>query len=364
MVWMTDKNKKIILAVVKVILVLAVLYLMLTKLLAFFAPFLAAFFIMFIIEKPVSFLQKKCRLSRGVASAISLFGFVILTGALIGFVFYRLFIEVWALTKSSTDFQLIISRLGELVDMGGTWYAGLPQEIVNAIESNFESILTKIGTTATTMINKLLEVMITIVTSLPQAFLYIIISLVSAFFMSRDREKMSGFVFAQLSPDWRELARSVKNDLLLALVGYIKALMILVTISFFEVLIGYNIIGIRYSLFLAIITAVADIIPILGPGTVLIPGAVISLINGDYFTGIGFLIIYIIVTMVRQFLEPRIVGDNIGLHPLVTLISIYLGFRLFNVAGVVLGPIFAIIIKSLQKSKILPQWRESQLSKQ
>jgi sporulation integral membrane protein YtvI len=359
MAWMTDRNKRLLLTAVQVILVLAVLYLVLTKLLIFFAPFLVALLITFLIEKPVRFLQKKFRFSRGAASAVSLLVFVLLAGSLIGFLFYRLFMEVWDLTKDSASYQFILVRARQLLEAGGTWYAGLPEEIVRTIEVNFESILTRIGSTVSTWINTLLDIMVAILTSLPQVLLYIIISLVSAFLISRDRERISRFVFGQFSPDWREKARGIQSDLLLALAGYVKAVLILVTISFFEVLIGYNILGIRYSLFLAILTAVADLLPILGPGTVLIPGAIINFISGEYFTAVGFLILYIIVTMVRQFLEPRIVGGNIGIHPLVTLVFIYLGFRLFGVAGIILGPIFAIVIKSLQKAKILPQWRQT-----
>ena len=152
--------------------------------------------------------------------------------------------------------------------------------------------------------------------------------------------------------------REIKNDLLTALVGYLKALLVLVTISFFVVLTGYTILGVKYSLFLAIITAISDILPVLGPGTILIPGSIIHLINGNYYMAVGFIVLYVLVTIVRQFLEPRIVGGNIGLHPLITLLSMYLGFRFLGVIGLIFGPIFTIILKSLQKSGILPAWKE------
>jgi len=84
------------------------------------------------------------------------------------------------------------------------------------------------------------------------------------------------------------------------------------------------------------------------------------LINGSYFQAVGFLILYMIVTVVRQFIEPRIVGGNIGLHPLVTLIFIYLGYRVFGFTGLILGPVFAILVKSLQKAGILPAWKSSE----
>jgi len=357
MPWLNEKRKKTLKVVIQVILVLLVLYLFLTKLLLFFAPFLVAFIIAHIVEKPVKFLQNKCRFRRGVASALCIAVFVVLAGGLIGFVFYRLFVEVWELTKVSTGYQNIVSLVQEWIDLGGAWYSALPREVVKAIESSLESILSKAGNAVTVAINGLLNAMIKVLTSLPQALLYTVITLVAAFFFSRDRERISRFVLNQLPDGWSSKFRTVKNDLLAALSGYVKALLILVSINFCLVLLGYVVLDVKYAFFLAIITAVADILPILGPGTILVPGSIIFLLYGRYFQSLGFLALYIIVTVMRHFLEPRIVGGNIGLHPLVTLIFIYLGFRLFGFVGLILGPIFAILLKSFQKAEILPPWK-------
>jgi sporulation integral membrane protein YtvI len=362
MTWLNlnEKHKRIAIKTVQIAFVLVVLYLILTKMLLFFAPFLAALIIALIIERPVSFMQKKFRFSRGAASAVSLFLFVILAGGLVGFLFYRLFMEVWDLTGSSGGLQHVLPRIRELIDLGGAWYSALPAEIVGAIESNLEGILAKASNAITQGINDLLNAMVTIITSLPQALLYTVITLVGAFFISRDKERIGRFVYSQMPDDWSRKIKTVKDDALLALAGYIRALLILVTISFFEVLTGYIILGVRYSFFLAVLTAVADLLPVLGPGTILIPGALLHLISGNYFLAAGFLILYIIVTVVRQFLEPRIVGGNIGLHPLVTLIFIYLGYRLFGIKGLILGPVFAVLLKSFQKAGILPSWKSAE----
>lgn len=358
MTWLTENNKRILKLLIRILLVLVVLYLVVTKMLLFFAPFLIAWLIASMIKKPVSWLQKKIRLSQGIATAISLFVFVILAGGLIGFVFYRLFMEVYDLASSNLYFQNLFKRIQELIDLGGTWYAGLPTEVVSSIESSLENIIVKVGNTVTNLINNLSKAMIAVLTSLPQAILYIVITLVGAFFLCRDWSKITSFLYAQMPNKWYSRMRDIKNDLLSALVGYLKALLVLVVISFIVVLAGYTILGVKYSLFLAICTAISDFLPVLGPGTIIIPGAIIHLINGNYYMAAGFIILYILVTIIRQFLEPRIVGGNIGLHPLVTLLSMYLGFRLLGVIGLILGPIFTIILKSLQKSGVLPAWKE------
>lgn len=357
MSWLNEKHKRTAKVVIQIILVLLIIYILLTKLLLFFLPFLLAFLIASIVEKPVLFMQKRFRIPRGIASGISILVFVVVAGGLIGFLFYRLFMEVWELTNVSAGIQNIIPRIREWIDLGGAWYAALPPDVVTAIESSLEGILAKVGNAATLGINALLNGMLRILTSMPQAILYTVITLVATYFFSRDKERISHFIFSQMPDSWSSKLRSIKKDLFAALTGYVKALMVLVTISFFVVLLGYTVLDIRYSLFLAIITAVADLLPILGPGTILIPGAIILLLTGNFFQAIGFVILYIIVTAVRQFLEPRIVGGNIGLHPLVTLIFIYLGYRLFGVAGLFLGPVFGILLKSFQKAGILPAWK-------
>ena len=108
---------------------------------------------------------------------------------------------------------------------------------------------------------------------------------------------------------------------------------------------------IEYSLLLAIIIAFIDILPVLGVGTVLIPWGLITLLMKDFRTGTGLLILYGIITILRQFIEPKIIGKSLGLHPLVSLISMYMGFRLFGVFGMITGPLTAMVISSVIRIK-------------
>jgi sporulation integral membrane protein YtvI len=156
---------------------------------------------------------------------------------------------------------------------------------------------------------------------------------------------------------WRNKIRTMKEDLFAALVGFIKAQSILISVTFIELLIGYSLIGVKYVFSLALITAVVDALPVLGTGTILIPAAAINLIMGNVPKALAFIALYIVILIVRQFLEPKVVAQSLGLHPLVTLISIYVGLQLFGIIGLFLGPIIVVIIKALQKARILPQWK-------
>ena len=120
---------------------------------------------------------------------------------------------------------------------------------------------------------------------------------------------------------------------------------------------GFSILGVSYPLLIAIIVALVDILPIFGVGTVLIPWAIIELVfTKNIYMGIGLIIIYIVVTVIRQITEPKVVAGSLGLHPLVTIVSMYVGFKLLGIFGMIAGPMAVLAIKSILKK---PESRES-----
>ena len=134
--------------------------------------------------------------------------------------------------------------------------------------------------------------------------------------------------------------------------GYLKAQMILILVSFVISVIGLYIfkfvgMNVKYPLLIALAIGFVDALPILGSGSVMVPWAIISALNGDLRLGVSILILWIIMSLVRQFLEPKIVSGKIGIHPIFTLIAMYTGFKVMGVMGMLVGPIVLIIIKSV-----------------
>lgn len=126
---------------------------------------------------------------------------------------------------------------------------------------------------------------------------------------------------------------------------YLRAYFLLFLLTFAELLIGFMILGTGYAFLLAFMTALLDALPVLGVGTILLPYAIFSFMAGDRSLGFGLLILYGVITLVRQFVEPHLVGKSLGLHPILMLMAFYVGFRLFGVAGIFLGPAAALILK-------------------
>ena len=130
------------------------------------------------------------------------------------------------------------------------------------------------------------------------------------------------------------------------MVSYVRAMAILLCLTFVELAIGFAILGLDYALVLAFFISLIDALPILGTGTVLIPWALVSLITGDFFIAIGLAVIYGVVAIVRNLIEPKIIGQQIGLHPLITLASVYVGLKIFGFFGIFM-PVFLVFAKQL-----------------
>ena len=142
------------------------------------------------------------------------------------------------------------------------------------------------------------------------------------------------------------------KELISTLGGYLKAEATLVLVSFIITLIGLYILefagfNIQYPLLMALFIGFVDALPILGSGTVMIPWAIICGLNGDINLGIAIIVLLIVMSIARQFLEPKLVSKNIGVHPIFTLIAMYTGFKVIGIIGLLIGPIVLIIIKNI-----------------
>jgi sporulation integral membrane protein YtvI len=184
---------------------------------------------------------------------------------------------------------------------------------------------------------------------LPSLLIKLIFTIVSSFFFTIDYYRISTFLILQFKGERREMLLKLKDNGIGTLGKFIRAYAAIISITFVELSVGFWIIGIPNPLFFGALVALIDIMPILGTGAVLLPWSVISFILGNTKVGIGMLLLYITITAVRQAIEPKIVGQQIGLHPIVTLILMYVGAQLMGVLGLLLLPIIATLLVKLNK---------------
>ena len=193
---------------------------------------------------------------------------------------------------------------------------------------------------------------IELVTSLPTIAICIGITVVALYFICVDKIYILDQIEHHLPKIWVKKISTHLKDLIQTLGGYLKAEASLVLISFVISLVGLYVLqfigfNIQYPLLVALAIGFVDALPILGSGTVMVPWAIISAINGDINLGIAIIILLIIMSVVRQILEPKLVSKNIGVHPIFTLLAMYTGFKVIGILGLLIGPIVLIIFKNI-----------------
>ena len=196
--------------------------------------------------------------------------------------------------------------------------------------------------------------------SLPNLIVQIVIAVVSTFYIAADYRMVLEFLKKLIPESKRSIVIQALRYAEKAVLVYIKSYSLMFFITFFELWVGLSIMGISYSFAIALGIAVFDLMPVLGTGGILLPWAAIALVMGDFPRAIGVALLYVVITAVRNAIEPRIVGDQIGLHPLATLVAMILGLKLMGLIGMILFPISLVAIMNLKKSTQTQQANEVQ----
>ncbi|HOJ10581.1 MAG TPA: sporulation integral membrane protein YtvI [Clostridiales bacterium] len=314
------------------------------KLSVYITPFIIAFVIASIIEPIIRFFMRRAKMPRKVAAPIVLTFFIVSFGLIITLIIVRLIDEMKSvatvLPKIVPD---IYAYLNMLLNKGIDIFEWLPPEITD----NIGNLVAKLSESLSNILNSIIKGAYITAVSIPEALVFTVITIVSTYFMSSDRERISKFFSSQFPEKWINKGKSIIENMFSALIGYIKAQLILMMITFTELFIGFTLIRVRYSLLLAFIISFLDALPILGTGGFLTPWAIYSFLTGNIRLGISLLILYGVVLIVRQSIEPRILGQQIGVYPLVTLIAMYSGLKLFGFIGFILGPILVLMFKNI-----------------
>ncbi len=191
------------------------------------------------------------------------------------------------------------------------------------------------------------QIVTKLISNFPLYLISVIFTIVLSVFISVEYDGITAFIKRQLPEKFNSTFSEARMFLTGTLWKMIKSYMIILFITFIELLTGLSILKVKYALPIAAIIAVLDIMPVVGTGGILIPWAIVELILKNYTLGIGLLVLYLAVTVIRNVIEPRIVGHQIGLHPIITITVMYAGLRLFGFFGLIVAPIIAILVKYL-----------------
>jgi sporulation integral membrane protein YtvI len=340
-----EKQKAFVLHVVYIAIILGLGYIVIKYILPLLMPFVIGLVIAVLFRKMIDFIEKKTRIKRSIVSIIILIIFYGILVMLISMIGVRVFTFLKDLFGQLPDLYRYTIEPA-LEDITYNFMEQFPD-----IKPYVEDFILNISDTMFSFVKNASTSVITTITGLagivPTLFIKLIFTIVSSFFFTIDYHKISDFLMRQFKGERKTLVLKLKDNGIGTIAKFIRAYTAIISITFLELSIGFWILGIPNPFLFGAMIAVVDVLPILGTGAVLIPWAIIALILGNTKIGIGMFVLYIIITAVRQTIEPKIVGQQIGLHPIITLILMYVGVQLMGVLGLLLLPVIATIIKTL-----------------
>ena len=327
--------------------IIAVLALAFWKyLLPILMPFVIGFLIASIVQLPLNALHPKGRRRPKIAAIVLCIAFY---GLLIwGMVFFSVKVFGEISTFAATIPDLVYTKLYPAIWQIGDWL----QNILEPIDMTLAQLVNEVGKTVASTMAKYatqasgwaVKALATGVVSIPGALVTIIVTIVSSFYIAADYKTVIAFLKRLIPGSHRDKVVQVVGYAEHAVVVYIKSYLVLFCLTAAELWLGFTLLDVPYKLGLAVGIALFDLMPILGVGGILMPWGTIGLLLGNFKIGIGIWALYLIITAVRNAVEPKLVGKQIGLHPLATLVAMVVGLKLAGLPGMLLLPISLVAI--------------------
>lgn len=378
-----EKRRDFLINLLFVIAILGLLFVYFKFLFWITAPFIFAFLFSIALQRPLRFLDKKTNKKCHTLFSILL---VLLSICVIiiplGFILSALMSKVVDFAKYlldlASDIPTLLTTLEDkLLSFGkflperaydsyaatlGHWFDDLlANSSAKELNLDFETIKSGVTTSVSGVVS--------IVKNVPSVLIAIVIGIIAWIFMTKDYDRIVRFVQLQLPKEKRNLPVEIKQVFSKNVMRIIKAYGLIMVITFFELFIGFTILKLagimtnKYFVWIAAGTAIFDILPVAGSGGVLIPWALFSVLNGNYRQAIGLMIIYVVITGIRQYIEPRIVGGTLGVHPLVTLTGMYIGLKLFGFIGIFVVPIVVVMLKAFNDTGRIHIWNSPNIER-
>jgi sporulation integral membrane protein YtvI len=324
-------------------------------------PFLIGLIIAFSINPIVNLFEKKGRMPRTLAVLLALIIIFALFAGLITLLIAEIVSGANYLAKVVPEHldtlinytekiatAQIVPFYNNLTSMFSKLDAGQQDTII----SNIKNVGKNIGSTVGTFLQNLFGNIPNILSWFPNAATVLIFSLLGTFFISKDWHKLAGFGERLLPDRAKASSKTVFLDLKKALFGFVRAQLTLISITTVIILFGLLILRVDYAITIALIAGIVDILPYLGTGVVFVPWIIYEIIVNDMGMAIGLGVLYVIVIVQRQLMEPKILSSSIGLDPLATLIALFVGFKTIGFLGLIVGPVTLVVITTLNRANV------------
>ena len=232
-------------------------------------------------------------------------------------------------------------------------FTGLDLSVVSVMESVGAQLIQSLGKMVSNASVGVMGFATVAASSLPGLFVKLVLIIISSFFIAIDYDQLAGFCLRQMGEKTKAVFLEIKAYVVGTLWVCIRSYLIIMSLTFVELSIGLNLLKINHAILIAFCIAIFDILPVLGTGGIMIPWTVLTAITGDYHMALGLLLIYLVITVIRNIVEPKIVGSQLGLHPVVTLVSMFVGVQFFGVIGLFGFPILLSLLRHLDENGVI-----------
>lgn len=326
-------------------------FLFLKFVLPYILPFFLALFLAVLIDPAVTWLEVRWRIPRSLGAGLVIILLVATIAVTTVFGVVRLGAELAGLSTSLPEiYDALAALAADLADLVGEISAVLPP----LLKSSLDQQITVGYRVLQTAVESLLGLVQGWLAALPALLVLLLITSLATYFISRDKDRIRDFLMGLFPKELRPGAVEVKSKLMASTVGLIKAQAVLIMLGFVIFLVGLSIIRAPYILTVSLVSALLDVIPVLGPSLIFIPWAIYMFAVGDVSFAIQLLVVYGFVALVRGASQVIVIGGRINLHPLATLLALYLGVEFFGPIGFVYGPLVAIVLKAAVEAGLLP----------
>lgn len=312
-------------------------------------PFLIAWLVASMTASPAKKLSEKIKAPERVIRLVMSVVIILVVFTAVSALVWRGATAIWRFLSDIDSDSRIYNFLESLLSpdaplLGNYLPEGLAERVSEALGGVISSGLSMIA-----------EGITSLATAIPQFFLFILVTLISLIYFAIDYDKIGKLFISILPQKVSATLQKIKTTIVFVIKKYILSYSLILLITYTTMLVGLSLLRVRHAAVLSLFIALLDILPVIGVGTVLLPWGIFELATSGGFLGVGLILLFAVNTVIRQFSEPRIVGKSLDMHPVITLIMIYVGYALFGFVGVIALPIVGVSIGAMLKGDNSPE---------
>lgn len=317
-------------------------------------PFVLALILALLLKTPTRYLMKKLKIKNAIASLLTTTVFFTVIVILLSLIITTITSETIQLGKNIQSYisynkNNILNFFSNLQN----YYKNLDPSIISNIESNITSYITKTINFSMTASSKIFSQTLGFVSTIPYTLMVLLFTLLTTYFFTKDLSSSSKKIFDLIPQKNGDRIHYIFDESKKMFKNYLLSYLLIITITFFETLVVFLVFKVKYAVTLSILCGVFDLLPIFGIGAIYVPLIILFFISHNYVAALGLLISYVIITIVRQIIEPKIVSSSLGIHPVAVLAAIFIGLKANGIIGMLFCMFLVVFYNILKKVEVL-----------